>query len=133
MVASGNRQQWHIQLEWHGARVSGSIMANGRTLLPKLALGAPSEAVRYVEWALVDMREGDLVELTVQRESPLRSASYRVTSPRVAVIWLEETLGVSGRDSQVPYVIGPVTVTLPKLGASDHGETAAETARPVRR
>jgi hypothetical protein len=133
MVASSDRQQWLIQLEWHGARVSGSITANGRTLLPKLALGAPSEAVRYVEWALVDMRDGDLVELTVQRESPLRSASYKVASSGIAVAWLEETLGARGGDNDAPFLAGPVTVTLPKLPDAERGEKEAVAAQTLRR
>lgn len=133
MVASGGKQQWLIQLEWHGARVCGSITSNGRTLLPKLALGAPGEAVRYVEWALVDMRDGDLVELTVQRESPLRSASYKVASSDVALRWLEETLGARGRDSEPPFLAGPITVTLPKPSEAERVEAEAASAQPPRR
>ncbi len=131
MVAGSGKQQWLVQLEWHGARVSGSIMANGRTLLPKLPPGPPSEAVRYVEWALVDMRDGDLVELNVQHESPLRAASYKVASSGVAVTWLEETLGARGRDSDEQLQSGPLTATLPKLPDSEHA--AAAPAQPWRR
>ena len=131
MVASSGRQQWLIQLEWHGARVSGSITANGRTLLPELRPGAPTEALRYVEWALVDMREGDLVELCVQRESPLRSASYKVASSGVALTWLEETLGARRRDSEEHFELTPTTATLSKPAASEPVEVAP--AQPWRR
>lgn len=125
MVAGNSRQHWLIQLEWHGARVSGSIMANGRTLLPKLPPGPPSEAVRYVQWALVDMRDGDLVEISVQPDSALRAASYRVASPGVALSWLEETLGARSRDSEEDLQTGPLTATLPKLAEPpEHGAAA---------
>lgn len=126
MVAGGGKQQWFIELAWHGARVSGSIMANGRTLLPKLPPGPPDEAVRYVQWALVDMRDGDLVELNVQHESPLRAASYKVASSAVALTWLEETLGARSRDSDEPPDSGPLTATLP-----EQGEAGLASAAPV--
>lgn len=122
-----------MQFQWHGARVSGSITANGRTLLPKLEPGEPGEAVRYAAWALVDMREGDRVELTVQRESPLRSASYRVTSPGVAVAWLEETLGALVGDNEPSFAAGPVTVTRPKPREGEREEVAIPSDRQLRR
>jgi hypothetical protein len=121
-MAPGNDRQWTVELEGRGSLLTGRIRANGRALLPTLQASRVSEALGYVEWALVDMREGDVVELELRNaDSTAPSQTYKVASRAIALAWLEQTL--SERNG----------ASAESAAATDTGNAGARTSAPAGR
>lgn len=126
----GQPKDWVVQLARRGTLVTGRVIADGRTLLPVLHASSPADALRYVQAALEDMREGDVAELCLQTaSSTLGSATYKVTSPESALAWLEEALDVRAGGAGDEPDAAPITGT--RLKRPPEGE-AHESDRKLR-